>query len=152
LGIGFLLLVSLVLSAALAGLNAWLGDGLLAGFSAELARVMEMIISLGLITVLFAAIFRVLPDTYIPWRDVWAGASLTALLFTIGKALIGLYLGKSSLSSAYGAAGSFVVILVWTYYSSLIVLMGAEFTQVWVERGAKASLSRSKGPSHLGTT
>jgi len=94
----------------------------------------NFVISLAGITVLFALIFRYVPDAKIPWKDVWTGAFVTALLFTIGKSLIGLYLGKAAVGSAYGAAGSLVVILVWVYYSSMIFLFGAEFTQVLSSR------------------
>ena len=128
LGIGFLLLVSLALSAGLAGLQAfvearwtfpvWLLDGT------------NLVFSFVVISVLFAFLFRFLPDAHITWRDVALGSVVTALLFTLGKALIGLYLGRTGLASAYGAAGSIVVILVWVYYSTLILLLGAEFTRV----------------------
>src|SRR6185312_7539612 len=89
------------------------------------------VISFGVTTVLFAVIFKVLPDVDVRWRDVWVGAAFTALLFSIGKYLIGLYLGRSALSSTYGAAGSLIVLLLWIYYSSQVFLFGAEFTQVW---------------------
>lgn len=130
LTIAFLLLVSLVLSAATSAfgeiVEAWLGSGM-----AGVMQVANFALSFGLMTVLFAAIFRWLPDAEIAWRDVWVGAAVTALLFTIGKTAIGLYLGHSDVGSAFGAAGSVVVILVWIYYTALILLAGAEFTQVW---------------------
>jgi membrane protein len=129
LGTGFLLLVSLALSAALAAFGKWFGGWLPAP---ELVlQVLELLISLAVITGLFAMIFKVLPDAQVAWRDVWVGAVLTGLLFTIGKFAIGLYLGKSDVGSAYGTAGSLVIILVWVYYSSQILLFGAEFTQVY---------------------
>jgi membrane protein len=126
------LLVSLVISTALAAIGKYFG-----GFMPMPVFVMSTInfvISLAGITVLFALIFRYVPDVKIPWKDVWTGAFVTAMLFTIGKTLIGLYLGKAAVGSAYGAAGSLVVILVWVYYSSMIFLFGAEFTQVLSSR------------------
>jgi membrane protein len=92
---------------------------------------LNFIISFGVITVLFAMMFKLLPDARIAWSDVWVGAAITALLFTLGKFLIGLYLGKSDVGSAYGAAGSLVIVLLWVYYSAQILLFGAEFTQVY---------------------
>jgi membrane protein len=132
LGIGFLLLVSLVLSAILAGLSNFLGD-MLPGLS-FLWGILNFLISFGVITLLFALIYRVLPDAKIAWGDVWFGATITALLFTIGKSLIGLYLGNSSVGSTYGAAGSFVVLLLWVNYSAQILFFGAEFTQVYANK------------------
>jgi membrane protein len=107
--------------------------GLLPGWEL-LFQILNQVISFGIITLLFALIFRILPDVEIAWRDVWVGAVITALLFTVGKYLIGLYLGNSSISSTYGAAGSFAVILVWIFYSAQILLFGAEFTQVYAKR------------------
>jgi membrane protein len=132
LGIGFLLLVSLVLSAGLAALGRFF-EGLLPGTSA-LWEVVNFVISFGVITGLFAAIYKLLPDVEIRWSDVWIGAAVTALLFTIGKLLIGLYLGNASIGSTYGAAGSLLVVLVWVYYSAQILFFGAEFTQVYARR------------------
>lgn len=132
LSIGFLLLVSLVLSAVLAGLNNVLG-GMMPGLS-FLWGILNFLISFGVITLLFALIYRVLPDVKIAWGDVWFGAIITALLFTIGKTLIGLYLGNSSVGSTYGAAGSFVVLLLWVNYSAQILFFGAEFTQVYANK------------------
>lgn len=130
LTIAFLLLASLALSAGLAAfggaVESVLGEGL--GF---VAHALNFVVSFGLVTLLFAAIFKMLPDAEIAWRDVWVGAAVTALLFTIGKTVIGLYLGNSNVGSAFGAAGSVVVILVWIYYTALILLAGAEFTQLW---------------------
>jgi membrane protein len=129
LGIGFMLLVSLILSTVLSAINGWM-IGLLP--AAEfLAQIINFVLSFGVITLLFAAIYKVLPDTPIKWSDVWVGAAVTALLFTIGKFLLGLYLGNSTIASSYGAAGSFVVLLVWIYYSAQILLLGAEFTHVY---------------------
>lgn len=132
LAIGFLLMVSLLLSAALAGISGMVGDGLL-GWDVGW-QILNTLVSLGVITLLFALIYRILPDATIAWGDVWVGAVMTAVLFTIGKALIGFYLGNSSVASAYGAAGSFVVLLLWIYYSAQILLFGAEFTQVYANR------------------
>ena len=132
LGIGFLLLVSLAVSAGLAALSSFLGD-LLPGLF-EVAKVLDFVISLGVITLLFAMIYKFLPDVKIRWGDVWVGAAVTSLLFTVGKFLIGLYLGYSSTASVYGAAGSLAVLLIWIYYTAQIVLLGAEFTQVYAKR------------------
>ena len=129
LGVGFLLLVALVLSAGLAALGKFLG-GLLPIPEAVL-QAMNFVISFGVITLLFALIYKILPDAEIRWSDVWTGAAVTALLFTIGKFVLGLYLGKSSAGSAYGAAGSLIVVLLWVYYSAQILFFGAEFTQVY---------------------
>jgi membrane protein len=129
LGIGFLLLVSLVLSTALAAMDSYV-VGLLPGAEVIL-RALGFVVSFAVVTLLFAMIFRFLPDVKIQWRDVMFGAAVTALLFTIGKFLIGLYLGNSSVASVYGAAGSLVIILLWAYYSSQILFFGAELTQVW---------------------
>lgn len=144
-GIGFLLLVSLVISAVLSALNAWMSDVL--PFSPALLQVFNLIISLAVITGLFALIFKVLPDIEIEWRDVLLGAFVTAVLFTIGKYLISLYLGQSSIASSYGAAGSFVVLLLWIYYSAQILLFGAEFTQVYARRRGAKALSAEKSTS-----
>jgi membrane protein len=132
LGIGFLLLVSLVISAAIAAMGE-----LFKGFlpmPEVVFHILNFVISFALITLLFAMIFKFLPDVKIAWKDVWIGAALTALLFTIGKFLIGLYLGKSTFTSTYGAAGALLIILLWAYYSSLILFFGAEFTQVYANR------------------
>lgn len=130
--IGFLLLVSLILSAVLAGVGKYI-SGVLPMSSAVL-QVVNFAISFGVTTFLFALIYKVLPDATVRWRDVWVGAAVTALLFSLGRFLIGLYLGRSSVSSAYGAAGSLVVLLLWVYYSSQILFLGAEFTQVWANK------------------
>lgn len=132
LGTGFLLLVSLVLSAALAAFGKWYGGWLPA--PEVVLQGLELVISLFVIAGLFALMFKVLPDARIAWSDVWIGALLTALLFTIGKFAIGLYLGKSDVGSAYGSAGSLVIMLVWIYYSAQILLFGAEFTQVYANK------------------
>jgi len=129
LGIGFLLLVSLAVSALLTGLTQLMGT--LFGGTAFLAHALELLISFIFVTALFAMIYKFLPDARIEWRDVWIGAALTSFLFTIGKFLIGLYLGSSGVTSAYGAAGSLITVLLWVYYSSLNFFLGAEFTQVY---------------------
>lgn len=127
--IGFLLLVSLVISTALTLLSNFL-SGLLPGFDLLWLGV-NFLISLSVITLLFGLLFKVLPDVIVAWRDVWLGAAVTALLFVVGKSLIGFYLGQQSFGSAYGAAGSLVVLLIWVFYSAQIVLVGAAFTQVY---------------------
>ena len=132
LGLGFLLTVSLVVSAALAALGKWWG-GWFEGWDVFL-EILNFAVSLGIFTLLFAMIYKIMPRANIPWRDVWTGAAVTALLFTIGKVLIGLYLGKSSLASGFGAAGSFVVLIAWVYYSAQIFLFGAEYTWVYASR------------------
>ena len=131
-GIGFLLLVSLALSAWLVAVGTYFGQMLPAPAAA--LEALNFVVSFAVVTALFAMTFKLLPDVQIAWRDVWLGAAVTALLFTIGKFLIGLYLGKSSIASAYGAAGSLVIIVVWVYYSAQILLLGAEFTKVYVKR------------------
>lgn len=132
LAVGFLLLVSLMASAALSALGKWAGNSF--QDSPVVLRVIETTISLSVITLLFAMIFKWLPDAKVAWRDVWFGATTTAVLFTVGKSLIGVYLGRASVGSAYGAAGSVVVLLVWVYYASLIVFFGAELTHVRSQR------------------
>jgi membrane protein len=126
LGIGFLLLVSLVVSAVLAAFGDWWG-GFMGGWD-TLAQVLNFAFSFALVTVMFAVIYKFMPHVKIEWHDVWIGAAVTALLFTIGKHLIGLYIGKSGVTSTFGAAGSLVVLLLWVYYSAQIFLLGAEFT------------------------
>jgi membrane protein len=129
LGIGFLLLISLVVATAVTAVSTW-ATGLMPA-AKVLTEGLAFVVSFALTTLLFAMIFRFLPDVKITWRDVWIGAAATALLFTLGKFLIGLYLAKSSVASTYGAAGSLVVVLLWIYYSSQILFLGAEFTQVY---------------------
>jgi membrane protein len=131
-GVGFLLLTSLLVSAGLAALDKYMGHAYPG--VAVLLQAVNVVVSLGVITLLFAMIYKVLPDVKLAWSDVWVGALVTAGLFTIGKFLIGLYLGTSSLASTYGAAGSVIVVLVWVYYSSQIILLGAEFTRAYVEQ------------------
>ena len=132
ISIGFVLLVSLVVDTALVVFQGFLSR-ILAGLTLYILAAINIIISLGFITLIFGLLFKVLPDAKIKWRDVWAGSFVTTLLFSIGKFLIGFYLGNSSFNSAYGAAGSLVVILVWVYYSTVIFLLGAELTSVYAE-------------------
>ena len=132
LGFAFLLLTSLVVSAALAALRTYMGNAFPG--EAVLWEALNVIVSLIVITLLFAMIYKVLPDVKLAWSDVWVGALVTAGLFTIGKSLIGLYIATSAFASTYGAAGSVIVILLWVYYSSQIVLLGSEFTRAYVEQ------------------
>lgn len=135
LGIAFLLLVSLALSAAVSALGGF-ASRLIPGASSAILFLFENVITFVVVAGLFATIFKVLPDARIAWRDVWVGAAVTALLFTLGKFALGFYLGRSNPGEAFGAAGSLALVLVWIYYSSMIVLFGAEFTQQWaVNRG-----------------
>ena len=136
LAIGFLLLVSLILSAVLSGVSK-LQINLLPGIT-PVWQLLNFGISFGFITLLFALIYYYLPDVKILWKDVWIGAIMTALLFTIGKFAIGLYLGRGSLGSAYGAAGSLIVFLAWVFYSAQILLFGAELTQVYARKRGRS--------------
>ncbi|MFC4160767.1 YihY/virulence factor BrkB family protein [Chitinimonas lacunae] len=132
LGIGFLLIVSLVASAALAMLEKWWAPWF--GEWLKVAQVVNFLLSFGLITTVFAMIYKIMPRVRISWRDVWLGALVTALLFTIGKAFIGWYIGTSGVASGYGAAGSLIVLLLWVYYSAQIFLLGAEFTWIYAHQ------------------
>jgi Predicted membrane protein len=144
LGIGFLLMVSLLASAAISALGKWWGPIL--GSWEALARVIDIGVGLALTTAVFAMIYKIMPRVHIHWHDVWIGAAVTALLFSIGKVLIGLYIGRSSVTSGFGAAGSLVVLLLWVYYSAQIFLMGAEFTWVYAHRcGSRTSVERPRG-------
>lgn len=125
----FLLLVSLVISAALSAFGDFMDNAF--AISEIVMQMFNFLFSFGLITLLFALIFKYLPDAKIRWRDVWLGAGVTSLLFTLGKFAIGLYLGKSEVSTTFGAAGSLALLLIWVYYSSQIIFLGAEFTQVY---------------------
>lgn len=132
LGIGFLLLISLALTTFLSAVMGSLGNRL--PIPEGVAHALNFVVSFGIISVLFAMMFKFLPDVKVPFKKVWIGALVTALLFTIGKYGLSLYLGRESTTSAYGAAGSVIVILMWIYYASVILLLGAEFTQVWAKR------------------
>jgi membrane protein len=127
--LGFLLLVSLVVSTLISALSSYINAYL--PFGHLILQSLSFLMSFGLIALLFAAIYKVLPDRHIEWHDVLIGALSTALLFTIGKSLISLYIGSSTIASSYGAAGSLIVVLLWIYYSAQIFLLGAEFTKVY---------------------
>jgi membrane protein len=129
MGIGFLLIVSLVVNAALAALGEWWAP--VFGGWAAVAQEVNSAFGFAIVTVGFAMIFKIMPRVSVQWRDVWIGALVTAVLFTVGKYLIGLYIGKTGIASGYGAAGSLVVVLVWVYYSAQIFLLGVEFTWVY---------------------
>jgi membrane protein len=128
--LGFLLLVSLAVSAGISAFSTWAH----AGEVTVLWQGADILLSLGIITLLFAAIYWFLPDVRLHWRDVWTGAFVTAALFTTGKSLIGLYLGRTTIASSYGAIGSILILLIWVYYSSQLILLGAEITRVSAER------------------
>lgn len=132
MGVAFLLLVSLILTAGLGAIGHFLGNALPGGEAVW--QIVNFLISLCVVAALFAMMFKTVPDAKVAWRDAWVGGFVTSVLFTIGKFLIALYLGKSSVSSAYGAAGSLVLLVVWVYYSACILLVGAEFTQVYASR------------------
>jgi membrane protein len=131
LGIGFLLMVSLVLSAVVAALGKW-WDPIFGGWE-FLAQLVNIILGFAVTTCAFALIYKLIPRVSVRWTDVWVGAAITALLFTLGRFLIGLYIGKSGVASGFGAAGSLVVVLVWVYYSAQVFLMGAELTWVYAK-------------------
>lgn len=149
LSVGFILLVSLLLSSALSAIGSQMSAML--PMPEWVWHVIQLLVSFGVITLLFAAIFKYIPDAHIEWRDVWGGAAFTSLLFVVGKFLIGLYLGRSAVGSAYGAAGSIIIVLLWLYYSSLIVLFGGEFTEVWARRRhgitSRSERRRAPGPA-----
>lgn len=145
LAIGFLLLVSLVVTAALSATQETIGNALL--FSEFFMQIVNLAISIGVITVLFALMFKFLPDADIAWHDAWIGAFLTSLLFSLGKAAIGIYLGNSAVGSTFGAAGSLVLLLLWIYYSAQILFFGAELTQVYANGyGSKIAPAWRKTP------
>jgi membrane protein len=131
-GVGFLLLVSLAASAWLAAVGKFFAQ--LSPLPVAVMETANALLSFVIIALMFAVIYKLLPDVRITWQDVWVGAAVTALLFTIGKSLIGLYLGRSTVASVYGAAGSLIVILLWIYYSAQVVFFGAEFTKVYSRR------------------
>jgi membrane protein len=142
LGIGFLLLISMVVTTVLAAVSGYLER--VVPVPAEVWQLTNLAVSFGVITLLFAMIFKLLPDADIRWRDVWIGAAATSALFAVGKYVLGMYLGRESASSAYGAAGSLVLILSWVYYSSVILLFGAELTQNYAEAHGSQIVARGK--------
>lgn len=148
LGLGFLLIVSLVASAALAAAgrwwSAWFGGWLI------LLEVVNVAVGFVLTTTIFALIYKLLPRVRVEWRDVWVGAVVTSLLFAVGKSAIGLYIGRSGVASGFGAAGSLVVVLVWIYYSAQVFLLGAEFAHAYAR--AHGSLSRAAAAPHAGVS
>jgi membrane protein len=141
LAIGFLLLVTTAINAAIAYVSAYVAQALPFPGAGLVFAVVNWIVSVALITLLFAMMFKYLPDVEIEWRDVWTGAFVTAVAFVIGQVLIAFYLGWAGVASAYGAAGSLLAILLWVYYSSMILLFGAEFTRVYAERRGSKSTS-----------
>jgi membrane protein len=136
LAVGFLLLVSLVISAGLSALSEW-ASGYVDESLTIVFKVLDFIVSLGVVTILFASIYKFLPDAKISWRDVWIGALVTSVLFVIAKFALGLYFGKSDPGSTYGAAGSIILIMLWVSYAGMILLFGAEFTQVFANQYGK---------------
>ena len=157
LGLAFLVTVSLVLSSALSALGKWWGSFF--GSWEAVAHVADLVVNFGVLTVVFAAIYKLMPRAAIQWRDVWVGAAVTVALFVIGKFLIGLYLGKSDVGSSFGAFGSLVIVMVWIYYSAQIFLLGAEFTWAYAHeagsrRGApveKENLGESRAAAPVTT-
>jgi membrane protein len=150
LGIVFLLMVSLVASAALAALGKWWAPWF--GEMALVANLVDWTLSFALMTSMFAMIYKWVPSVRVAWPDVLIGAALTAFLFTVGKFLIGLYIGRSGVASPFGAAASLVVLLMWVYYSAQIFLLGAEFTWIYAHRhGSRKGMSENKASiPHLG--
>jgi membrane protein len=147
LATGFLLMVSLALSAALEAMGKFMGH-LVPTAAFILLESVNFVVSAAVVTLLFAMIYKFLPDTPIAWSDVWIGAAATAFFFSVGKFLIGLYLGRSTVASAYGAAGSLVILLAWVYYSAQLLLLGAEFTHIYaVKHGSRAGVAP---PWHAG--
>ncbi len=150
LGIGFLLVVSLILSTALTALGDYLERRY--HLPVALLHVLNILTSFLLITLLFALIYRLLPDVKLTWRDVFLGAIVTSILFGVGKTLIGFYLGRTGAASAYGAAGSLVMLLSWVYYSALVFLLGAEFTRAYTHEARGATPATERGAVHADTT
>ncbi|NRF68195.1 YihY/virulence factor BrkB family protein [Aquincola sp. S2] len=147
MGVGFLLTVSLVLSAAVAVLGKFWGAHL--GGWLLVAEALNFVVGLALVTLMFGLIYKIMPRVPVRWRDVWIGAAFTAVLFVIGKALIGLYIGRSGIASGFGAAGSLVVLLLWVYYSAQIFLLGAEFTRMVARRRAHLAIRREPAQSGM---
>jgi membrane protein len=147
-GISFLMLVSLLISAILAAITGYF-DYLVPGANA-IWHLLDAAVSFTIVVVLFAAIYKIIPDVHIDWQDVWTGAIVTAVLFTAGKAAIGFYIGRAGVGSAYGAAGSLLIIIAWVYYSSQVLFLGAEFTKLYAEqrRFAVRPLKGAEAISH----
>jgi len=145
MGLGFLLMVSLVVSAGLSALGTWWAPWLSPG-TVDLVQTLNVVVSMVLLSVIFAMIYKWMPRVQVAWSDVWVGAVITALLFTLGKSLIGLYIGRSGVASAFGAAAALVVLLVWVYWSAQIFLLGAEFTWVWAHRHGSLKGRYGDGP------
>jgi membrane protein len=146
--VGFLLLVSLVISAALSAMGTW-GRGRFPGSEITL-QLINLVASFAITTVLFALVYQILPRVRVAWRDVWVGAMVTAILFNAGKLAIGLYIGKAGITSGFGAAGSLIVLLAWVYYSSQVFLLGAEFTWVFAHsHGSRAGAPEPPPPSSV---
>jgi len=147
---GFLLLVSLLVSAMLSAFGGWI-TGFLPVLEI-LLTVVNFFVSIGLVAVLFGAIYKILPDRQLGWRDVAVGALITAFLFTLGKTVIGWYIGGSGMAESYGAAGALVVVLIWVYYSAQVFLLGAEFTRAWAARegGWRGALPLRSAPTPIG--
>jgi len=135
--------VSLVISTALAAFSDYL-DWILPGL-ATILHIVHLTLSFGFTTVLFAMMFKILPDNPVEWEEVWLGAAVAALLFTVGKHLISLYIGSSNMASTYGAAGALIIVLVWVYYSAQILLLGAEFAKAYSDQ--RRALSESRQPT-----
>ena len=148
--LGFLLLVSLAASAAITAFGNWISAHL--PFGTIFLSIVNTLVSLTLVAMLFAAIYKVLPDRTLAWRDVRFGAGVTAVLFTVGKSLIGWYLGTSSVSSSYGAAGSLIVLLLWVFYSSCIFLFGAEITRAYTGRLGSRAVQPANGAAEVTST
>jgi membrane protein len=146
LGIAFLLMVSLLLSALISALGSWWSGAF--GTWELLLQLVNALVSFALTTAVFAMIYKLMPRVDVRWHDVWLGAATTSLLFTVGKSLIGLYIGKSGVASGFGAAGSIAIIFVWVYYSAQIFLLGAEFT--WVYAKTFGSMKDAVATPHLG--
>src|SRR5687768_5077735 len=149
LALAFLVVISLLMSAAMSALGKWWGPAF--GEWEKLAHAVNVLVSFGLLVVVFAAIYKFMPRARIEWRDVWVGAAVTVALFIVGKFLIGLYLGKSDVGSSFGAFGSIVIVMVWVYYSAQIFLLGAEFTWVYAHhsgsrRSRPAAAAQSSSP------
>lgn len=145
--IGFLMLVSLVLSAGLSALGGWVSNNVSEGFNIVF-NILDILISLGVVTLLFAALYKFLPDAEVGWKSVWTGAVISSILFVIAKFALGMYFGKSEPGSTYGAAGTIVLIMLWVSYAGLILFFGAEFTRVYADRkGHKAKPSEHATPT-----